>query len=432
MLMKKRVVIIIAAIICVLGVATICVVVNVPKAEKFVKEIVLGAIRGRVNLNTLNTGLPIIKINTKNNQPVRSKENYVNAGIEVIDPANSGNNLSTVVKIRGRGNTTWTHIKKPYRLKFSEKQAMFGFTEAKSWVLLANYQDPTLIMNAVTFELGRRFGLPYTNHAVHVDLILNGVYEGNYVLTEQIQTGEGRVDIDKDNGFLIELDNNYDEEPKFKTALLELPAMIKSPEDLSDASGYDFARDTVSIFEAALFDESFPESGYRDLIDMDTLADFILINEIVKNIELQFPRSVYMYKDAKNGSKIMMGPLWDFDYGFDFFDNGYFGDDYFNNAGGMYINTIYRDGIGRKFFNRFFEDPVFRSKYKERWNERYADIISMDTFIDKMADLLSASQKADAAVWHWWRKRNYRQEIEDMKTWWRKRTAYLNEEINKF
>jgi spore coat protein CotH len=182
----------------------------------------------------------------------------------------------------------------------------------------------------------------------------------------------------------------------------------------------------VNVLEAALFDESFPESGYRDLIDMDTLVDFILINEIVKNTELQFPRSVYMYKDGKSGSKITMGPLWDFDYGFDFND-GYFG-----NTIGMYHNTAYQDGSGRIFFNCFFEDPAFRSKYKERWNERYADIISMETFIDEMADLLSESQKADSTVWHWWRKRNYRQEIEGMKTWWRKRITYLNEEINKF
>jgi spore coat protein CotH len=136
-----------------------------------------------------------------------------------------------------------------------------------------------------------------------------------------------------------------------------------------------------------------------------------------------------MYKDTKNGSKLMMGPLWDFDYGFDHNVNY---EDYIKNSEGMFINTIYNYGSGQIFFNRFFEDPVFRIKYKERWNKRYADIISMETFIDEMADLLSGSQNADAAVWHWWRRRNYRQEIEDMKAWWRKRMAYLNEEINKF
>jgi hypothetical protein len=41
---------------------------------------------------------------------------------------------------------------------------------------------------------------------------------------------------------------------------------------------------------------TFPESGYRDLIDMDIFVDFLLINEIVGNGELGHPKSTYMYK----------------------------------------------------------------------------------------------------------------------------------------
>jgi hypothetical protein len=356
---------------------------------------------------------------------------YVDAVFELVDPVSKNNNFAAPVEIRGRGNTTWTFNKKPYRIRFYEKQSMFGLTGAKNWVLLANHQDTTFIMNTVAFELGRRFDLPYTNHSFHVELVLNGVYEGSYVLTEQIQVGKGRVDIDKENGFLVELDNNYDEEPKFKTKILEIPVMIKSPDDFSDVSGYNFIKDAINEFEDALFSERFPESGYRDLIDIDILVDFILINEMVKNVELQSPRSVYMYKDSYAGAKIGMGPLWDFDYGFDF--NGVF----FQNIDGMYINSIYRDGRGRIFLSRFFDDTVFRARYKERWNNRYQDIISMVDFIDKVADMLLESQKANYAVWHWWRmgklkRKSYGQEIEEMKTWWRKRIAYLNEEINKF
>jgi hypothetical protein len=428
--MKKRVFILAAAVVSALNITTICLVINVPGAEQFVKETVLGILKGWVNPKKLDTGLPIIKINIQNKQPVRSKENYVSAGIEVIDPANPDNNFSSGVRIRGRGNTTWKQIKKPFRLKFSENQAMFGLAKARNWVLLANYQDPTLIMNTVTFELGRYFAFPYTNHAVHVDLILNGVYEGSYVLTEQVEVSKGRVDID--NGFMIEMSTDYDDEPKFRTNILNLPVMIKYPEALSDAAGYDLIRDYVNEFEAALFDEGFPENGYRDLIDLDILADYILINEIVKNPDIQHPKSVFMYKKAETGAKINMGPLWDFDYGFDFVNNGYFNDKYYESPEGMFFNSAFRNGSGRKFFNRFFEDPVFRAKYKDRWNERYTDIAGIEVFIDKMADLLSESQKADSAVWHWWKKRNGQEEFEYMKTWWRKRIAYLNEEINKF
>jgi hypothetical protein len=131
----------------------------------------------------LDTGLPVIKINTHKRRAVTSKKAYAAADIEIVEPRNSGNNIKTAVEIRGRGNSSWSPrvLKKPYRLKFSRKTALFGYEKAKSWVLLANDQDPTLILNSTAFELGRRFGLPFTPHYTHVELILNGRYGGSYV-----------------------------------------------------------------------------------------------------------------------------------------------------------------------------------------------------------------------------------------------------------
>jgi spore coat protein CotH len=389
-----------------------------------VKYIAKVMLRGHVDPAKLDTGLPVIKINTHNGKAVTSRENYTTTDIEIIDPNNSGNNLKTDVEIRGRGNTTWNSLKKPYRLRFSKKTSLFGYEKAKSWVLLANYQDPTLIMNSAAFELGRRFGLPFTPHYTHVEVILNGRYEGSYIVTEQIQTGAGRVDI-QDNGFFVELDTHYDEEPKFRTGTLGMPVVIKHPEDLPDDSGYDFVRDALNELEEALFADTFPDSGWRELLDLDTWIDYIMINEITRNVDLQFPHSVYLYRDGKEGALIGAGPLWDFDWGFDY-TNGR----YFNETTGMYYHTAFRDGPGRIFFARFFEDPVFRERYKERWNEMYQEIAGMEMFMDEMAALLDKSQEANFKVWQW-KKYGYRKEIERMKTWWRERIEYLNTEINR-
>ncbi|MDR1277938.1 MAG: CotH kinase family protein [Treponema sp.] len=382
-------------------------------------------LRGHVNPAKLDTGLPIIKINTHNGQAITSKETYITADIEIIDPNNSRNNLKSSTEIRSRGNSTWKTPKKPYRLRFFEKTALFGYEKAKSWVLLANNQDTTLMLNSVAFELGRIFGLPFTPHYTHVEVILNGRYEGSYVVTEQTQTGRGRVDI-QDTGFFVELDSHYDEEPKFLTAILGLPVMIKSPEDLTEDSGYDFVRDALNELEAALFADTFPGSGYRDLLDLDTWVDYIMINEITRNVEIQHPKSVFLYRDGKADSRICLGPLWDFDWGFDYNDG-----EYFNNVTGMYYNTAFRSEVGRIFFARFFEDPFFREAYKNRWNEKYADITGMETFIDQMAAALEKSYRSNSKVW-WWQKVDYPVEIERMKTWWKNRAAYLNREINRF
>jgi hypothetical protein len=393
-----------------------------------IKAIGKTILRGHVNLQKVDTGLPVIKIDTHDGRAVTSKERYVGADIEIIDPNNNRNNLKRPVEIRGRGNSTWKPPnKKPYRLKFSEKSSLFGYEKAKSWVLLANYQDTTLILNTTAFELGRRFGLPFTPHYTHVELIFNGEYEGSYVLTEQVQEGRGRVEIDKNEGFLVELDDKYDEEPRFRTAILELPVMIKYPEDLADPSGYDFVKNALNELEAALFTDLFPNTAYLDLIDINTFIDFIMINEITRNTEIRHPASIFMYRNSKDDARIKLGPLWDFDYGFDYDDGTYFRDA----TGMLSYNSPVHKHIGQRFFNRLFEDPYFRTKYKERWNEKYPDIADMEVFIDQMAALLDKSQELNFRVWTW-KKTNYKKEIERMKAWWRNRIEYLNTEINNF
>ncbi|MDR1308164.1 MAG: CotH kinase family protein [Treponema sp.] len=374
--------------------------------------------KGYVDPGTLNTGLPVLKINTTDGQAILSKENYITADIQIIDPNNDSYCLETITEIRRRGNATWRYPKKPYRLKFFEKKSLFGLTKAKSWVLLANFQDPTLLMNTVAFELGNRMGLPYTNHYIHVELVLNDVYEGSYVLTEQVQVGKGRVDIDEDAGFLVELDVYYDEEPKFRTQNYRLPVMIKSPEGLSDISGYNFVINSINALDTRLYDGNFPMNGYHDLIKTDTFVDFLLINEIVGNGELGHPKSTYMYKD-KDG-KINMGPLWDFDWGY-----GYSG-----RGNKYFIQTDYRNEI-HPFFNRLFDDPDFRTDYKTHWNANYSSIADIPNFIDEMAQKLELSQRTNYKVWQWSDGINYAHQIQRMKTWWNRRIVYLNNEINK-
>ncbi|MDR1899929.1 MAG: CotH kinase family protein, partial [Treponema sp.] len=239
-------------------------------------------LKGRINPEEVVTGLPVMRIRTGNGRAVTGKTEYVSALIEITDPDGGGDNPARPAAIRGRGNTSWDAPKKPYRIKFDKKTSLFGRPAAKSWVLLANYQDTTLFLNSTAFELGKLFNLPFTPHYDHVELVLNGRYEGSYVLTNQIQAGTGRVDIDKDRGFLVELDTHYDEDPKFTTPVLQMPVMIKHPEDTEDGPRIDSVKNALYELEAALFDDSFPDNHYRDLINIDVFVDYIMINEITR------------------------------------------------------------------------------------------------------------------------------------------------------
>ncbi|MDR1388504.1 MAG: CotH kinase family protein [Treponema sp.] len=392
-----------------------------PDSETPLKDMARNMLRGSVKPKNVDTGLPVITITTEGRLPVTSKEDYLDAVITITDP-DTLNNYDGPVEIRGRGNTTWTHPKKPFRLKFKEKTRLFGLEEAKNWVLLANYQDPTLLMNTVAFELGLRFGVPFPHHYRHVEVILNGKYEGSYLFTEHNEVAGGRVEINKKTGFFAELDRYYDEEPKFLSSASKLPVMIKSPENMDD-EGYELVTNAVNELDEALFSPSFPDNGYRDLIDINDVVDFIMINEITRNVDLQMPGSIYMYRNSQENPAIAFGPLWDFDYGF-----GEAGT-YFENSAGMFFDTEYRSGPGQKFFARFFEDPVFREAYKTRWNEKYAEIAGMTAFMLQMAALLEKSHETNFKVW-WWNREDYQKEMEKMTTWYTNRVEYLNQRIN--
>jgi len=384
-------------------------------------------------------GLPVIEIETENGAQITSKEDYINMTFTLTDPDNPANNISkTDMKdlIRGRGHDSWTNPnakKKSYRIKFDKKTSLFGLEAAKSWVLIAQYRDATLLYNVIAFELGNRFAFPF-NHSFHfVDLYLNGEYKGNYLLTEQNQVNPGRVDIDKKEGWLVEIDGYYfDSEPKFITINYRLPIMIKSPESepyVISNPAYNFVRNDLNDLTNSVASSNFPENGYRNLINMNTFIDFLMITEICDNKEILNPVSTFMYKDK--GGLINMGPLWDFDCGYGYRYGSYT----------HYYSPETRTPMNL-FFTKLFDDPVFLLKYKERWNEKYADIVSMTDFMDETARKLEKSAEQNFQFWWyrtyapWTNTRPFEpndlfNSVSLLKDWYRAHVSYLNAEINK-
>jgi len=367
----------------------------------------------------IDTGLPVLYINTQNAAPVADKEKWVNHNLTITsgNPAHRLEKTGFRDEIRGRGNSSWGMPKKPYRIKFREETSLFGMVPSRNWVLLANYRDPTLLSNTVALETGRRFGFPFTCHYVHIDVVLNGEYHGSYILTEHMRVGDGRVDIDRNNGYLVELDFRYDEDPKFLTnGSQKLKVEIHHPDLGADAShpGYDFVKASLNEFDAALSDPDFPNNNYTNILDIDSMVDFLLISEITRNDEITAPASVFMYKDA--GEKIKMGPLWDFDWAFGMRDDA-----------SVAVSTAETRMFGGRIFSRFYNDPVFVSKYKIRWNEKLPDLLGISAFIDEMYNQIKMSASLDSKRW---RGTNYEYEAGKLKEWWNRRMLYLNKEIN--
>lgn len=228
-----------------------------------------------------------------------------------------------------RGNTTKSYPKKPMALKFAKKQSVLGLPAHKRWVLLANWLDHSMIRNAVSLDIahtienawrnnGMAEGIPWNVHGKNVEFVIDGHHVGNYFLCEQIKIDGSRLDIqdpfeDVQNptfetcGYLLEIDNNYDENYKFITSKYSVPFMFK--DDVTDTGIFNAVKTKIQGIEDNISSGNYSEA-YEDL-DIYSAIDQWLIFELTMNREYVDPRSVYYFMDGDN--KLKAGPVWDFD-----------------------------------------------------------------------------------------------------------------------
>lgn len=400
-----------------------------------------------------------LTIDTENAEPVVEKKKKINCTV-TIDHPNDEWDLTATGTVRGRGNSTWLwYPKKPYRFKLDEKASVLGLDPEKDWVLLANYRDPSHLMNAFVFELGRVMGMPFTNHSRYVELTFNGEYLGLYQLTEQVEQGGSRVDVDDVDGVLISLDADDGPElspdagDNFWSKVYSMPVCVKHPEDDMTQARYDAIREDFAKVENEILairknkgDLDAIQEHYdalKELMDVQTLIDFLIIQELVYNVELAAPRSMYMHKDK--GGKWAMGPLWDFDAGFDF-DWGTMttGHHYFERYQDLVLGTdpIHHTGgyWVPEFFTDIFRCNEFRQEYKDRWaeisplimtevwekTEKYATYAkeALDRNAETWPIYLDDAVKQDELSWE--------EEIDKMYAWLTDRIDHLTPIINNY
>lgn len=370
---------------------------------------------------TYSPPIPHVYITTENGTGITSKEDYLSADIS-IEANGWGNDYSGKTQIRGRGNSTWSMPKKPYRLKLETKSALLNLAEERDWVLLANYIDPTLMLNSVAFKIGQLIGLQFTNHAIPVDLTLNGEYAGSYLLTEQVELSSSRVNIDDERGVLLELDTNFDEDFQFYSNNYGLPVMVKDPDVESDEHLEEIKSDFHQL-EDALASDLFPNNSYKDFIDIESMVKYLIIYNLTHNMEINHPKSVYLYKDA--GGKYTMGPIWDFDWAYDYEGP--------QRHFGSYTNPLLQKfghsaATGYTFFSRFLEDPEVVQLYRDTWSQFHAgkkeELLG---YIDWYANMIKESQKKDHQLWE-----NGTSDFEDtvrqLKEWLEGRFLYMDTE----
>lgn len=283
----------------------------------------------------------------------------VQASLTMVNTAGDTEYQGHISKLRGRGNTTWEWgDKRPYQLKLDTKADLLGTGNAnKTFLLLAECFDATLLHNTLCLDVAAQLGLPTPAHEA-VDLYYDGVYRGTYLLCEKVEVREGllaildynklidkeyntdsvelpvaetenaygctytyRDGLDVEGGeniaFLVEIDQYfYNEEPVWVSTQSGFHFTVQNPSNLSKADGVYISEFLQRIENAVVNGGTEPDTGEQlhDMLDFDSLARFFLVSEWSKNPDY-WRGSTYFYKPADE-HKLYAGPVWDFDIAF--------------------------------------------------------------------------------------------------------------------
>ncbi|MGC3948738.1 MAG: CotH kinase family protein [Chryseolinea sp.] len=394
-----------------------------------------GTVARRYIVKLINSGIPVVYINTDGSAPIVSKDEYVTGRVKIIR-IDGTVDLNSSTSIKGRGNSTWSMPKKPFRLKLNSKASVLGYPADKDWVLLANYSDKTLMRTSLAFALGEEFGLEYNSRTQPVELVINGEYQGSYLLGEHLKVAQDRVNIkeltanDEDDesitgGYFLEVDYRLDETVWFYSQH-GIPFTVKSPENITDKQ-LSYLKNYIREIEAVLFSDSIddPVNGYSKYLDAESFIKWYWINELFKNNDAIFFSSVYMYKDRND--KLKMGPLWDFDISagnIDFNDN--------DDPTGWWVGRA-------PWLDRLSRAPAFAQQSHAFWKSHRANLEQVILqFIDEYSKKLETSKDLnfmkwpilDSIVWpNPVATGSYEGEINYLKSWLHKRVEWIDSRI---
>lgn len=349
----------------------------------------------------LNEPYPTVRIYTEDCVSI-GKTDYVNGTIKITDPGKAYwdvEEFTSPMKIRGRGNSTWSNFpKKPYKIKLDEKAGIFGMNANRDWVLLANYTDKSLLRNTLAMRVSEICGMSWTPETFNVDVYLNDNYIGSYDFTEHKEVAKHRVNIDVDAGdCYLEIEAKKDNPVCFDTKM-GFPIMFTDPEQPSQTLQDEIVR-YFDDFEASLVSASFkdPQKGYRAYVNVDSFVNHYIIQELAKNIDADLFKSLFLVK-RKNGP-LEFCHVWDFDLAWGNCNYLSAHEGVTNGPEGWYIRNHTQNGINTGWYWYMFQDPWFVSKVKSRWAELYPALKALPDEIRKRSSLMRGSAGRNFTRW---------------------------------
>jgi hypothetical protein len=416
-----------------------------------------------------SSNLPIVVIDTHGSAIL--DEPKITADMGIIDNGSERNQLTDPfnnykgkIGIEIRGSSSQLFPKKQYGIELRDDAgegsgaSLLGMPEEEDWVLFAPYNDKSLMRDALAYNLGR--GLSgYAPRARYCEVVLNGVYQGVYVLIEKIKRDKNRVDLNKldpdeisgnnlTGGYIFKIDKTTggtgDGWPSaYKPPLgsnQEIYFQYEYPkaEDIAPEQKT-YIQSYVRQFEDALNGNDFanPDTGYAKYMDVESFIDVLIIQELTRNVD-GYRLSSFMYKKRdSDGGKIYMGPMWDF--------NLAFGNADYCSGGEPTGWALDFNGICNSdtwlipfWWKKLFRDEAFGAKVAARWSALRTGTYTNERInarIDSLTALLTESQARNFSAWkvlgkYVWPNRyignSFSDEVTYLKTWIDQRLTWMD------
>jgi hypothetical protein len=429
----------------------------------------------KITFNSANDGslieftssnLPIIVINTNGQIIVDDEKITADMGVifngegirnNLSDPYN---NYNGKIGIEIRGSSSQQFPKKQYAVETRDALgndldvSLLGFPEESDWILFAPYNDKSLMRDVLAYKIAASLGR-YASRSKFCEVVLNGEYVGVYVLLEKVKRDANRVNIKKleptdisgdalTGGYIIKIDKTDGENNDgWYSTYLPYPQAQYSvfyqyhypkPDEIVQQQK-DYIQNKIFQFETMMTlssNVSDSATGYPKFLDTDSFVDFVIVNEVAKNVD-GYRLSTYLYKDKDSRNpKIFAGPVWDFNLGF---GNADYYDGWLTTGWQLQFLTDYQNiPSGEPFltpnwWKKLFNDSDFENKVYARWQSVKSNLINTQTifgYIDSLTTLLDESKTRNfekwpvLGVWVWpnyYVGQTYQQEISYLKNW---------------
>lgn len=241
---------------------------------------------------------------------------------------------------RYRGNSSRWFTKGNFRLRTVEEDdpltarrlGLLGMKAGKEWALHGPFLDKTLMRNYMCMNLSAEVMGTWVPDTRFCEVILDGEYQGVYLLMETIGVEENRLDLreyepgDPVLSYLVRiepytnpgkvLDNfshySYRMEPGRHLELL-YPGVANQTRQVREYVQADYNEAERMLYSVEMLDGS---GSWQQELDMESFVNYYILMEFF-GINDTFGASTYFYRDARG--KLAIGPVWDYNNAFDNF-----------------------------------------------------------------------------------------------------------------